>query len=61
MRAARMKPALIPLPIPEGTEAERMDYLLRAVISKPREAVDQHEKKWRRSQARKKRAKKPPA
>ena len=58
---AKMKPALTPLPLPEGTEAERMDHLFRIVISKPKAAIDRQEKKWKRSQARKKRAKSSPA
>ncbi|MGA2714977.1 MAG: hypothetical protein ABSG41_17895 [Bryobacteraceae bacterium] len=52
-----MKPALTPLPLPQGMEAERMDHLFRIVISKPKAAIDRQEKKWKRSETGKKRAK----
>ena len=48
-------------PMDLDTEAERMDHLFRIVISKPKAAIDRQEKKWKRSQARKKRAKNSPA
>jgi hypothetical protein len=51
-----------PLPAPEvpgNTEAERMDNAVRKMFSVSRETVLKREADWKRSQARKKRARKP--
>ena len=50
-----------PLPAPEvpgNTEAERMDNALRKVLTVSKDALLKAEAKWKRSRARKKRAKK---
>jgi hypothetical protein len=52
-----MKP--LPAPhVPGDTEAERMSNAVRRMFSVSKEELQKREAKWKRSQARKKRAKK---
>ncbi|HYL73278.1 MAG TPA: hypothetical protein VEU96_03685 [Bryobacteraceae bacterium] len=53
-----MKP--LPTPhVPGDTEAARMDNALRKVLTVSKEDLLREEAKWKRAQARKKRARKP--
>jgi hypothetical protein len=52
-----MKPAPAPN-VPGNTEAERMDYVARAMFRVPKEAILKAEAKEKRTRARKKRPKK---
>lgn len=53
-----MKP--LPAPnVPGNTEAERMDNALRKILTVSKADLLKEEAKWKRAQARKKRAKKP--
>ncbi len=50
-----------PLPppkVPGNTEFEKFDNFFRAVIAVPKATIDKEEAKWKRTRARKKRAKK---
>jgi hypothetical protein len=52
-----MKP--LPAPhVPGNTEAERMDRAVRKMFSVSKEELQKREENWKRSQAKKKRAKK---
>lgn len=52
-----MKP--LPAPnVPGGTEAERFDNAVRKMFSVSKEDLQKQEEKWKRTQARKKQAKK---
>jgi hypothetical protein len=52
-----MKP-LPPAHVPGNTEAERMDNAVRRMFSVSKDELAKREAKWKRDQARKKRAKK---
>lgn len=54
----KMKP--LPAPnVPGHTEAERVDNAIRKMFSVSKDDLAKQETKWKRAQARKKRAKKP--
>ena len=52
-----MNPAAAPK-VPGKTEFERFDNLVSAVMSVPKTVVNKAEAKWKRTQARKKKARK---
>lgn len=56
-REARMKPALTPPKLPEGTPWERLDRAFRTVLNVSKEALLKEEATLKKSRARKKRAK----
>jgi hypothetical protein len=51
-----VKPALPPIQVPGNTPFQKMDNLFRAVIAVPKAEIDRREEKWKRTQARKKKA-----
>jgi hypothetical protein len=53
-----MKPPLPPPKVPGNTEAERMDYAVRALFAAPKAAYDKQETELKAERERKKRAKK---
>jgi hypothetical protein len=52
----KMKPANPPIEVPGNTPFQKMGNLLRAVIAVPKAEIDRREEKWKRAQARKKKA-----
>ena len=52
-----MKPSPAPK-VPGNTEFEKFDNFFRAVIAVPKAIIDKEDAKWKRSRAKKKRAKK---
>jgi hypothetical protein len=48
-----MKPASPPIPTPEGTPFQKMDYLFRAMIAVPKVEIDRREKEWQRKNGKK--------
>jgi hypothetical protein len=48
-----MKPALPPIDVPGSTPFQKMDNLLRAVITVPKSEIDRREKEWKRANGKK--------